>query len=271
MEIPAGETAAGTYRVNWNGHGDALNLWRIETDGTLTLANTYTYTAWGSPTTYTWNSIPDLGFRFLYVGEWDVQWDNIHGLGLAYMHARHYSPALGRFLQPDPTAAEANLYAYTASNPVTRSDPTGTLWPIAIPVVVCLADPICAAGVGVAFMAAWNWLIRPNIPPISPPRICLWGCGTTIHFKFSMRIGTLSSFKSAGAAQKAIERGQAPPGIERVDKRKTGIPGSQDEVHVNGGSIKRNGDIKHTLDKPLNGAQKDWLRKWGFQVPRIYR
>lgn len=126
MTIPAGETGAGTYLVTWNGHGDALALWRIETDGSLTLANSFTYTTWGAPTTSTHNGIADLGFRFLYVGEFDVQWDNVHGLGLAYMHARHYSPALGRFLQPDPDASEANLYAYAANNPVTEIDPSGT-------------------------------------------------------------------------------------------------------------------------------------------------
>jgi uncharacterized protein RhaS with RHS repeats len=42
------------------------------------------------------------------------------------MHARHYSPALGRFLQPDPDGSEANLYAYAANNPVTEIDPDGT-------------------------------------------------------------------------------------------------------------------------------------------------
>ena len=42
------------------------------------------------------------------------------------MHARHYSPSLGRFLQPDPDRSEANLYAYSANNPVTELDPDGT-------------------------------------------------------------------------------------------------------------------------------------------------
>jgi RHS repeat-associated protein len=68
----------------------------------------------------------DLGFRFLYVGASDVQWDNSFGLGLLYMHARHYSPTIGRFLQPDPIGAEANLYGYASNSPITRSDPAGT-------------------------------------------------------------------------------------------------------------------------------------------------
>jgi RHS repeat-associated protein len=117
------------YLVTWSGHGDALALWRINaTDGTLTLANSYTYSTWGQPTTATHNGIPDLGFRFLYVGRFGVAWDNAFGLGLHHMGARHYSPSLGRFLQPDPSALEDNLAAYAANNPVTRIDPSGQCW-----------------------------------------------------------------------------------------------------------------------------------------------
>lgn len=117
---------SASYLVTWNGHGDALALWRLNTDGTLTLANSYTYSSWGAPTTATHNSVADLKFRFLYVGAHDVQWDNFSGLALYYMHARHYAPAIGRVLQPDPIAAEMNHYAYGANNPVTNLDPSGT-------------------------------------------------------------------------------------------------------------------------------------------------
>jgi RHS repeat-associated protein len=106
LTIPAGEPGVGAYLVTWNGHGDALALWRHNGDGTLTLANSYTYSTWGTPATATHNGIGDLGFRFLYVGSGDVQWDGFSGAGLLYMHARHYGPAIGRFLQPDPSAAE---------------------------------------------------------------------------------------------------------------------------------------------------------------------
>ncbi|MDH4283314.1 MAG: hypothetical protein OEV36_11720, partial [Myxococcales bacterium] len=71
--VPPGQTDAGTYLVVWNGHGDASALWRMNGDGTLTLANSYTYGTWGAPTTSTHNSIGDLGFRYLYVGAYDVQ------------------------------------------------------------------------------------------------------------------------------------------------------------------------------------------------------
>jgi RHS repeat-associated protein len=116
-----------SYLITWNGHGDALGAWKIDpSTGGLTLANNYTYSSWGAPTTATHNSIADLGLRFLYVGRYDVQWDNFSGLGLAYMHARHYAPAIGRFLQPDPTALEWNHYSYSSNNPVTVIDPSGT-------------------------------------------------------------------------------------------------------------------------------------------------
>ncbi len=83
---------------------------------------------------------PDLGFRFLYVGEFDVQWDDPFGLGLHYMHARHYAPALGRFLQPDPDLVDPNLYAYAANNPVTELDPDGTCFIVCNLIVGAIID-----------------------------------------------------------------------------------------------------------------------------------
>ncbi len=43
-------------------------LWHLETDGTLTLANAFTYDTWGRPSISGPNRIADLGFRRLYVG-----------------------------------------------------------------------------------------------------------------------------------------------------------------------------------------------------------
>lgn len=126
--IPAGQTGTGNYLVTWNGHGDAMAMYRIETSGSLTLANSYTYGTWGRPTTATHNSIVDLGFRFLYVGAADVQWDAAYGLDLLYMHARHYSQSLGRFLQPDPSRLDAQLFVHTGNGPISRVDPSGLDW-----------------------------------------------------------------------------------------------------------------------------------------------
>ena len=51
--------------------------------------------------------------------------------GLYYYRARTYSPAWGRFLQPDPVgyAAGNNLYAYVGNDPLNNTDPFG-LWGI---------------------------------------------------------------------------------------------------------------------------------------------
>jgi RHS repeat-associated protein len=147
------------YLVTWNGHGDALALWRIESSGSLTLANSYTYSTWGQPTTSTHNGYPDLGFRFLYVGRSGVAWDNALGLGLHHMGARHYSPSLGRFLQPDPSALEENLYRYAGNSPVTNVDPTGetcvlpVIGQIACGTIVVIA--VGGAVIGVA--AVWYY------------------------------------------------------------------------------------------------------------------
>ena len=47
--------------------------------------------------------------------------------GLYYYRARMYSPAWGRFLQPDPAGYEVgtNLYAYAANDPLDLADPSG--------------------------------------------------------------------------------------------------------------------------------------------------
>jgi len=116
----------GIYLVNWNGHGDALALSEINaTDGTLTPAARIVYSTWGAPTITAQPGYGSLGFRYLYVGRFDVQWDNFAGAGVQYMYARHYSPEFGRFLQPDPSAQDENLYAYAANAPATLADPDG--------------------------------------------------------------------------------------------------------------------------------------------------
>src|SRR5439155_15942327 len=47
--------------------------------------------------------------------------------GLYYYRARHYSPAWGRFMQPDPIGylGGINLYAYVSNDPLNLIDPIG--------------------------------------------------------------------------------------------------------------------------------------------------
>ena len=124
MVIPSG-AEAGTYLVTWNGHGDALNLLHLDGGG-VTLANSFTYDTWGGSTVHLHNGFGDLSFRFRYVGQHGVQDDAVHGLPMLLMGARHYSPELGRFLQPDPAAISENLFSYASANPVSDVDPSGS-------------------------------------------------------------------------------------------------------------------------------------------------
>src|SRR6185437_5210791 len=49
--------------------------------------------------------------------------------GLYYYRGRHYSPALGRFLQVDPIkySGGPHLYAYVGNDPLNRIDPSGLI------------------------------------------------------------------------------------------------------------------------------------------------
>lgn len=185
--IPAGQDNPGTYLVVWNGHGDAIGLWRIRTDGSLELANAFTYDPWGVPaissTTNSATEQPygDLGFRFLYVGRYGVAWDGRDGPPLYHMGARHYHATLGRFLTPDPAALEANLYGYAENNPLTKIDPEGEAAVCLVPVVgqvVCIeAAKLALAGVvAMGSWAATQWVLHG--PRITIP--CLWDCGSGI-------------------------------------------------------------------------------------------
>ena len=50
--------------------------------------------------------------------------------GLYYYRARYYDPMDGRFISKDPIGFKGgiNLYNYTDSNPVNRTEPTGEAW-----------------------------------------------------------------------------------------------------------------------------------------------
>jgi RHS repeat-associated protein len=85
---------------------------------------TYTYDAFGALRHQT----DGAGNPFTFTGE------QVDGeIGLAYLRARYYDPAVGRFVSQDPWPALAdapqsvNRYAYVANNPVNVVDPSGAL------------------------------------------------------------------------------------------------------------------------------------------------
>jgi RHS repeat-associated protein len=83
--------------------------------GTSGPADIYTYNDFGFPASGNWADYRFAGYRY----------DN--ETGLYYTQTRHYSPNLGRFLQPDSLGIEggANLYAYVNNDPANATDPSG--------------------------------------------------------------------------------------------------------------------------------------------------
>jgi RHS repeat-associated protein len=209
LVIPAPEPDAGTYLPVYDGHGDALNLSKLDpVTGSLTLANSFRYESWGKPATTTHNGVGDLGFRFLYVGEFDVQWDDQLGLGLLYMHARHYSPALGRFLQPDPDRSDANLYAYAANDPLTELDPDGTCF-----IVCAIANALIDTGIYFATTDRSEWSLGGAA-----------GAAATGAVTGFLGVGLLSKIGKVGALARAGSKllGKMPRAARAVRRVQTG-------------------------------------------------
>ena len=57
--------------------------------------------------------------------EADAQYQTDNDSGLTLVGNRYYDAAVGRFIQPDPSGAEDNEYAYADNNPLSNDDPDG--------------------------------------------------------------------------------------------------------------------------------------------------
>ena len=90
------------------------------------------------------------------------------------MHARTYSPTLGRFLQPDPIAAEGNLYAYAGNSPITKADPSGRFWYKVGARDHTVAQLAARFHVSVASMYRFNSPYITRNRPYLHPGMCLW-------------------------------------------------------------------------------------------------
>lgn len=94
------------------------------------LVEWYRYDLHGTPLFYNSSNsqLPasSYGIRHLFTGQ---QWYG--DIGLYDLRNRFYSPDIGRFLQPDPigfNGDSSNIYRYCGNNPLTRVDPTGTVF-----------------------------------------------------------------------------------------------------------------------------------------------
>ncbi len=96
---------------------DGLGSTRVIAESDGDIANTYTYDVWGAIRAST-GSVPN---QFEFAGE---QADHNANRGLTYLRARHYDPALGRFLSRD-TLNVGNFYSYVYNNPTNLIDPSG--------------------------------------------------------------------------------------------------------------------------------------------------
>lgn len=97
-------------------HHDKMGSVIATTNGSGTVTNTNAYGPYGEIGTLS-------GTDFGFTGQ---RYDS--ELGLCYYKHRYYSPAIGRFLQPDPigyTGEDFSLYTYVRNSPLRFTDPLG--------------------------------------------------------------------------------------------------------------------------------------------------
>jgi len=111
--VPAG--GDGSEEIVYVHHDMKDSTVALTVPGSSGPAESYTYSDYGAPQSGTWLAYQYAGYRY------DSE------TGLYTMPARFYSPALGRFLQADPSGFSGgfNLYAYAGNDPVNQVDPTG--------------------------------------------------------------------------------------------------------------------------------------------------
>ncbi|WGS87483.1 RHS repeat-associated core domain-containing protein [Methylomonas sp. UP202] len=138
--------------IDQNADGSAAALYYIETDFTNTprflrrAAGDLTQPIWAWPVAPYGDTPaledPDgdgekLTFNLRYPGQYYDTFSGLH-----YNRTRYFSPRAGRYLQPDLIGLEGgtNVYTYANGNPVSYTDPTGTVFDIVIDVISIVND-----------------------------------------------------------------------------------------------------------------------------------
>jgi len=114
LDEPVVEVTSGGAKTYFHRDRDGSIIAKSNTSGAVT--NRYEYGPFGE-------SAALSGTTFGYTGQrYDAE------SGLYFYKTRYYSPAIGRFLQPDMIGYGdgLNVYAYVDNQPVDRTDPLGT-------------------------------------------------------------------------------------------------------------------------------------------------
>lgn len=132
-----------------NLQGDIIKV--LDNEGNLLVS--YTYDAWGNPTSTTYSnsgaSTAVIYNPFRYRGYY---YDS--EIGLYYLNSRYYNPAVGRFINADILVSTGtgvlgyNMFAYCNNNPVKNVDPTGESILLTIAIGIIVAGAITGGTIG---------------------------------------------------------------------------------------------------------------------------
>jgi RHS repeat-associated protein len=291
---PLEQLNASTGTVTWL-HPDQVGSTRLLTDTTGATVGTYSYDAYGAQTAHTGTVGSALGYNGQYT---DTE------TGLIYLRARYYDPVTAQFTTVDPAlAATGAPYGYAADNPLSFSDPSGlskhSLWgAIGSGVLSGLegaANGLTGGGVakideaispGSTCTYAHNGIYNTLYAGTLIASVVYTG-GVSAEARvaeitadseggfFSSRLAEIRAdpergsigFGSPKANQmnRAIQRGQAPRGIVRIDLPK--IP--FEKLHAtfkDGSALNVDGTWKHGgID--LTRDQAAWLEQNGWTLP----
>ena len=222
-------------------HGDAVGSVRYSTDPTGAVNGAAAFTVFGEP-------------RIAGTSQFGFAGEQTDPTGLIHLRARGYNPTLGTFTAYDPvqpggpSTAGWNHYTYTANNPTTWWDPTGT---ISLPTYQQLID---AAGDKIVPIASVVGLATGGI-------VGLIGCGglnpTVTEAEYQLCIGLATICTSAGFAIGATRSAVAAIGLGPVLGTACGPFG----VLAAGGDL-GSGDVSTTvvaLGVSLEAAAAGWL------------